>query len=950
LQRMAVHAQFASPLRQQSSEEELETVRLSGSFMHHTSGPYKCFHAVRPDSGGRVCVDVVSIFLLLLDSVLVPYQLAWELNASLFFLWHGLFTVTFWTCDIVLSFYTAYYDADHKLIDDMRKIAHRYLRTFFILDLTVVACDWVDILHQVTGADSGRNIATVKVFRLLKLGRMIRLGANLRTGKIVNLYTQLYRMAQKHDLSELMTFTVNITKIVFLIAWINHLGGCMWYYWGKAGARNWHSWLNTSPFQQLTYDSDSYALYLYWSVTAMVSGASVMDPTSNQEIIYITFWVLFSLVFGSTLISSLAAMLMELELSNREWSKEIQLLRAYLLQNHVPMALRIIIERDVKDKMTREKRLSEADVSSLVLLSSKVRAELWVSVYGILLSRPLFMRLAIAMDKTFLRDCCQHAFGREILSSGTEIFKPETEALGAYFVKYGSLVYEHQEDASSLAESRESEIVRPEVSVAKPPLLNSDPSLMQPTQTSPIPSQQMGSGTRLGADQIHAGECFCEVALWSQWNHCGWMEVATPCELLSFGAEAFTRILSGHPEVAIPMLTYAGAFCRLANIAAETDVTFRQSDLACKVPEEDLVIHIPIECRIRMSTEPFLRLAKEVGWTSMLGEGKLLQDVATQVNEGQCDLHEQWVDVEHHGHHKLKRGSIVRTVSLVQLDLQLHPSGFSLVELGSIRKRRWRTSICKPTVGVEGGETVGEAQFRLLQKVERFADKLDISGTDVEVEVREAKSVGVVSRIRRMMIHATVDEDDLPQLESLDPAEDDGRKHVVTEPDSELSLRASMAVKPLHGETSKSLGSNTKMLSTSKSRLRSADGFGPLHQSTASLENLQTFCLSHEENGHRVHTAYAWMLNVELERLSSHHGHQLVEQWLQDHTPPELRGDFNPSFGSSEVSGEARGYAEARRDADARGDAEAWDELEAKGDEDVRGGEDGFNPSSILEC
>eukprot|EP00971_Amphidinium_carterae_P209545 4156893-Amphidinium_carterae.1 len=204
----------------------------------------------------------------------------------------------------------------------------------------------------------------------------------------------------------------------------------------------------------------------------MVSGASVMDPTSNQEIIYITFWVLFSLVFGSTLISSLAAMLMELELSNREWSKEIQLLRAYLLQNHVPMALRIIIERDVKDKMTREKRLSEADVSSLVLLSSKVRAELWVSVYGILLSRPLFMRLAIAMDKTFLRDCCQHAFGREILSSGTEIFKPETEALGAYFVKYGSLVYEHQEDASSLAESRESEIVRPEVSVAKPPLLN----------------------------------------------------------------------------------------------------------------------------------------------------------------------------------------------------------------------------------------------------------------------------------------------------------------------------------------------------------------------------------------------------------------------------------------------------------------------------------------------
>eukprot|EP00971_Amphidinium_carterae_P236020 4684351-Amphidinium_carterae.1 len=76
---------------------------------------------------------------------------------------------------------------------------------------------------------------------------------------------------------------VNITKIIFLIAWINHLGGCMWYFWGKTSARNWHSFVSNSPSEPVTYEPEQYALFLYWSVTAMVSGASFMSPTSVQE-------------------------------------------------------------------------------------------------------------------------------------------------------------------------------------------------------------------------------------------------------------------------------------------------------------------------------------------------------------------------------------------------------------------------------------------------------------------------------------------------------------------------------------------------------------------------------------------------------------------------------------------------------------------------------------------
>jgi len=923
-------------MTKRKSNDSLENVRLSSSFMQSRRASSQCGRVLSPDGSIRMTLDVLSMLLLVADSVLVPYVLAWDVPVTGFWLGHAFFNVIFWTLDMVLSFFTGYYDKDHVLVSNLHKLAKRYLQTHFAFDAIVVGCDWMDLVLELVGNHQLRDLATVKVLRLLKLGRLVRLGANIRAAKIVNFYTQIYRVAQKHGLSDLLTFSVNITKIIFLIVWINHLGGCMWYFFGQDGAAAWHGFLDLGG--DLQYESTDYLLYLYWSVTAMVSGASFMSPTSDKEILYITLWVLFSLMFGSTLISSLAAMLMELELSNREWSKEIQLLRAFLYQNQIPVALGVRVEHEIRDIMAREKRLSEADVSTLTLLSSKVRAELWVSVYGERLSRPVFMRAAMAMDPTYLRSFCQHAFNREFLSAGTEIFKPDLEAQGCYCIHSGSLLYQQRDTELGDSSKNSREMMLPARldhenpdQHGSPRALRSDVSTKQvridsesgrqaykeyredPSGTFPVSN---ASSNMKG--QVITGDFICEMALWTQWFHCGWMETATPCELITVLVESFIKILYGHPEVATVLFAYSTSFCRLAKEAAEKDPTFLQSDFNCRIQEESILPLLPLESRIRMSTPAFVYLAGELRWSEMLGGTRLLQDVATQVNEGHCDL---TLDTE-----RGPRPTVVKVVSMVTLKLCTHPAGKVLVELGTYHRHRWTEATALPSLVLGIGETVEEAQERLFNRVldSQTRHKIEVQSIEDSYEEKVAKTVPAVTRIKRTLITAIIDEKDLPPMTRLLDAEDKGtiknyhQAHLHAHMESELSMRSAIIAVPDQGVSS----SFSRVVFGRKHAMASQGTLDlalVLKKIQPTLDGWEFFCIPCEdEHEHRTYIALAFVNATEYTRVvHAPEGHEVIKLWLQDHLPPQSAHDLKYPPSSSgedddededEVAGSNVGY------------------------------------------
>mmetsp|Transcript_43579 Transcript_43579/g.100413 ORF Transcript_43579/g.100413 Transcript_43579/m.100413 type:complete len:1128 (+) Transcript_43579:92-3475(+) len=902
---------------------------LGGSLIlnHMRKWPCSC-SPLSPEGPFRMVMDMLSMVLLVVDSVLVPYQLAWEVNGDDLVSAYALMIVSFWTLDMILGFCTGYYTRDHVLVKLYGPIARRYLRTSFPLDFVVVACDWTDVAFEMLRM-SGNNLAIVKVLRLLKLGRLIRLGASIRGGKLARMYTKAYRVAQKNGYAEWLAFSTHIVKIMFLIAWINHIGGCIWHIVGISSARNWHRASNLVS-DSVEYSLHEYTLYFYWSVTAMVSGASFMVPTTQMENLYITCFILFSLIFGSTLISSLAAMLMELEVSSRERAYAIQTLRAYLYQNHIKASLAVRIEDEIRDGLASEKRFSEADVPSLSLLSSKIRAELWVNVYGPqLLASRIFMRAVSSEGMTFLRDLCQHALSRDFLSAGVEIFNPDMDASGAYFVHYGSMEYQYHDAlektmSDGRAETPNARGLRKGQAETKLLPSPSDDTATKSKRSYITSSWANGGGRN---HKVGVGEWVCEVALWSYWVHCGWMEVATPCELLSITAESLIKVVHGHPEAASVCGRYSVAYCKIANRALESDASCL-SDLCHFVHEEDLLPLLPTKTRVAMSTHGFNLLNSQLGWTQFLTSVKMVEDLAAQVNDALCDL---WL-ISQQDSPKIPfaswklgtvRGSsahtVVRIISIVVLELRMHPSGRTLVHLGFFHKHRWTEQLGLPSCVIEAGETQEDAIDRLLGWFPDLLPHIQIDTTLAMVEERNGRSLNLLTRIRKTVVKARIIEDELPDVMHL-PA------GTTVDPDDRIDRLKSATVKPAHElAIAEVLVASTVQHMATDSWLRRHTQMSQATNADLTNQNIrrvlpfmeawetQSFAFVNTDNdGRSISRAYTWMRMADFDSIrGTIDGRVAVSVFLEERGIPDYHSDkssessmsFSPAIEDSEALG-----------------------------------------------
>ena len=81
-------------------------------------------------------VWLILIFTLLIWTALyLPYRLAFIDQASLpIFIMECIVDALF-LIDVVLNFLTSYYDESNSLVIDRRRIAYKYLKTWFIIDL-----------------------------------------------------------------------------------------------------------------------------------------------------------------------------------------------------------------------------------------------------------------------------------------------------------------------------------------------------------------------------------------------------------------------------------------------------------------------------------------------------------------------------------------------------------------------------------------------------------------------------------------------------------------------------------------------------------------------------------------------------------------------------------------------------------------------------------------------
>ncbi len=168
------------------------------------------------------------VILLVAAAILTPLYISFASDDDEIYVYlNDIFDICF-AIDIILNFLTAYVDPDRRIVWDQKKIATRYLQSWFTVDLIAVLpfetiSSWIfDAYHS--------SDQTSQLFRLFRIPRLIRLLKIFRLIKMLKIFS-ISQHAPK--LIKKLNLNITVTKIlkIFLsFVFLNHIVGCLWFF------------------------------------------------------------------------------------------------------------------------------------------------------------------------------------------------------------------------------------------------------------------------------------------------------------------------------------------------------------------------------------------------------------------------------------------------------------------------------------------------------------------------------------------------------------------------------------------------------------------------------------------------------------------------------------------------------------------------------------------------
>lgn len=466
----------------------------------------------------RLTWDAVCWIILMYEAVFTPLTL---LDAP-----HTLGTAImdwtarlYWTVDFALCFFTTYTGLAGEVEQRVEFIVSRYLRGWFVVDLTLLLIDWAEFYvggWESAAPSTARLIKLARALRVLRVFRMVRVVATKQMPESL----QGVKLVMN---SELFDVTCHMLKWVIAVIVYNHTLGCIFYALADIGERS-DSWLSAMNL----VNSDLFERYIHCFHWAMGNfhGTSDIGATTVAERAF-TVGSMIIAVFGSNVVvSKMTSALTRLEILTATQSSKMNALRQFLVDNRISPPVMVKITKSAQARLEELKRnVPEDSIELLALLPDTVRAEMHADMFTPLMKpHPCFGALfkdihqgGILCTKVFNE--CVH---RVIFLSGDMLFSVNQETSVAYFVVHGRLCYLRRG----------------------------------------YPLEYAGRGDWL-----------CEATLWTSWTPYGALLAKKEASCLTLDAAEFQRIYRHVPECAILLRKYAAFFCKALNDMDEEDLT-----------------------------------------------------------------------------------------------------------------------------------------------------------------------------------------------------------------------------------------------------------------------------------------------------------------------------------------------------------------------------------------
>ncbi|PHU00861.1 Potassium channel AKT2/3 [Capsicum chinense] len=231
----------------------------------------------------------------------------------------------FFAADIILTFFIAYPDPTSQLlVRDRRKIATRYLSTWFLMDAaSTIPFDLLTMLftgkHQV-----GISYSVLGMLRFWRLR------------KVKQFFTRIEKDMR------FSYFWIRCARLLFVTLFSVHCAGCLYYLLADRYPHKGNTWLGSvNPNFRETSLWIRYISAIYWSITTMTTvGYGDLHAVNTVEMIFIIFYMLFNLGLTAYIIGNMTNLVVEGTRRTMEFRHSIQSASNFVCRNHLPPRLK----------------------------------------------------------------------------------------------------------------------------------------------------------------------------------------------------------------------------------------------------------------------------------------------------------------------------------------------------------------------------------------------------------------------------------------------------------------------------------------------------------------------------------------------------------------------------------------------------------------------------------
>ncbi|KAK4421082.1 Potassium channel KAT1 [Sesamum alatum] len=277
-------------------------------------------HIVSPFDPNYRAWEMFLILLVIYSAWISPFEFAFlSYKQDALFIFDNIVN-SFFAVDIVLTFFVAYLDSQsYLLIDDPKRIAIRYVSTWFTFDVcSTVPFHSLSLLF--TDHNGGLGFKLLSMLRLWRLRRVSSLFARLEKDIRFNY------------------FWTRCTKLISVTLFVVHCAGCFNYMIADRYPDPKRTWIGAaySNFKQMGV-WDRYVAALYWSiVTLTTTGYGDLHAANPREMLFDIFYMLFNLGLTSYIIGNMTNLVVHWTCRTRNFRDSVTSASEFAKRNHLP--------------------------------------------------------------------------------------------------------------------------------------------------------------------------------------------------------------------------------------------------------------------------------------------------------------------------------------------------------------------------------------------------------------------------------------------------------------------------------------------------------------------------------------------------------------------------------------------------------------------------------------